>query len=168
MLYPRGCSFTPFAIRIAFTSNYSLETCQDRLLHAQVLPSLLKDFFGASRLKFSFSLINMDLCEFNAEKKTGRKIVIAKGYLQKLEDGTTTVVGYADMPIYLYILIPPMALIMEIFLAVMVYDNTINGLYNAAKIMVLFLFIISVDILCVRHQARKLAHIIEETLNSVS
>ncbi len=163
-VYSHHSPLTLLGIQISFTANYPLETCKQLLLDSQVIPTRLMDLFGASRLKFSFSSVNTDSCEFEAERRVRRTVVKAKGYLQEIDDNATAIVGYVDAKISFYVVLL-LILAIGLLIAARIYNGTLDGLYISSAVVLMFLVTTFVNALIVRRNAKALARIIEQTLN---
>jgi ABC-type transport system involved in cytochrome bd biosynthesis fused ATPase/permease subunit len=162
---PRSATASPLAIRISFTAHYSLETCKDRLLNIQVTPSKLMSMLGGAYLKFRFSSINADLYEFGAERRVTKTVVNARGYLQKIDEEVTEIVGYADAKRSFYAVLL-LLLAIGLLTAVGIYNGTLDGFYVSAALVFMFLASTVANALIVRRYAKQLARIIEETLRN--
>ena len=158
--YPRGLSFRPFAIRFAFTTNHSLDNCIALLSEAQIIRGYWSRLLGRTFLTFRFTPNSLDLCDFDAERGPRNYRVIARGYLQRIDVNTCSVIGYCDAPLWFYIVL---AL------------GTVLGIFWSFKVSLDFTIIIGVlffvgavaNILIMRRKAQQLARIIEEPLTKV-
>jgi hypothetical protein len=157
---------SPLAIRISFTAHYPLETCKDRLLDTQKLPSkLMRILVGSAYLRFSFSSTNADLYEFRAERRVAKVTVNARGYFEKVDDEFTEIVGYAEAA-GLFYAVPLLTLTIGLLVAVRIYNGTMDSLYVSIAIVLMFLVGTVANVLIARRNAKQLAHIIEETLRN--
>ena len=159
---------SPFAIPISFTANYPLETCRLILLNSQVIPNRFTRFFGAPQMTFELRPVSTDIYEFHAEQKFGTRgtAVIARGLLEDLNDQTTKVTGYADIPIWSYI-----ALALLFFIgfpaSMWFYSGTTQTLLFKVGFAVLFFGgTVILNLILVRTKVKKLSRTIETKLTS--
>ena|SRR5216683_4375895 len=157
--YSPRASFSLFAVRIAFTTNHSLETCKDLLLRRRISTSLWK----GSNISYRFKPKNADVWEFYADRAVIKTTVFAKGYFQRIDGATTSVTGYSDTGTSFY-WTPILGLIFGIVLAASIYNGTKDGLYVASAIVIGDSLAMAWNLLLTRNKAKELARIIEETL----
>jgi hypothetical protein len=158
---------TPSAVRINFTANYPLDTCKELLTRAEVTPSRWSTFWGASYLKFRFSTVDADLCTFEAKRRVRKTVIKARGYVQKIDEDSTSVVGYADTKISFYVVMLISMLIslgVSMFIAGHIYNGSSDSILVAGVLLIAFATVTSINLVIIRRDVKALARIIEETL----